>query len=34
MDFIESTKEMDFAMNDWMIDIHRYTVEFDVPARR
>jgi hypothetical protein len=32
MDFVEATKEMDFAMNKWMIDIHRYTVEFDVPA--
>lgn len=30
MDFVEATKEMDFAMNEWMIDIHRYTVEFNV----
>jgi Cytochrome c554 and c-prime len=33
MDFVEATKEMDFAMNEWMIDIHRYTVEFNVPAK-
>jgi hypothetical protein len=32
MDFVESTQEMDQAMNEWMIDIHPYTVEFDVPA--
>ena len=32
MDFVEATKEMDHAMNEWMIDIHRYTVEFNVPA--
>ena len=31
MDFVEATKEMDFAMNEWMIDIHRYTVQFNVP---
>lgn len=34
MDFVESTKEMDRAMNEWMIDIHPYTVEFNVPATR
>ena len=33
MDFVESTKEMNHAMNEWMIDIHRYTVEFNVPAK-
>ncbi len=33
MDFVEATKEMDRAMNEWMIDIHPYTVEFQVPAR-
>jgi hypothetical protein len=33
MDFVESTKEMNQAMNEWMIDIHRYTVEFNVPAK-
>ncbi len=32
MDFVESTQEMDHAMNEWMIDIHPYTVEFNVPA--
>ena len=30
MDFIEATKEMDRAMNEWMIDIHPYAVEFEV----
>ena len=30
MDFVEATKEMDQAMNEWMIDIHKYTVEFNV----
>jgi hypothetical protein len=34
MDFVESTQEMDHAMNEWMIDIHPYTVEFDVPSSR
>jgi Cytochrome c554 and c-prime len=32
MDFVEATEEMDHAMNEWMIDIHRYTVEFNVPG--
>lgn len=34
MDFIESTKEMDRAMNEWMIDIHPYSVEFNVRAAK
>ncbi len=33
MDFIGSTKEMDQAMNEWMIDLHAYTVAFQVPAK-
>ena len=32
MDFVESTEEMDHAMNEWMIDIHPYTVEFNIPV--
>jgi Cytochrome c554 and c-prime len=30
MRFVEATPEMEQAMNEWMIDIHPYTVEFDV----
>jgi hypothetical protein len=30
MRFVYATKEMEQAMNEWMIDIHPYTVEFDV----
>jgi nitrate/TMAO reductase-like tetraheme cytochrome c subunit len=34
MDFVEATPEMDRAMNEWMIDMHRYSVEFEVPAAK
>lgn len=30
MKFVESTDEMIRSMNEWMIDIHPYTVEFEV----
>ncbi len=30
MKFVGATKEMEQAMNEWMIDIHPYTVEFEV----
>ncbi|MBI5365462.1 MAG: cytochrome C [Planctomycetes bacterium] len=30
MQFCGSTADMDQSMNEWMIDIHPYTVEFDV----
>ncbi len=30
MRFVEATPEMEEAMNDWMLDFHEYTVEFDV----
>jgi nitrate/TMAO reductase-like tetraheme cytochrome c subunit len=30
MKFVDATLEMEQAMNQWMIDIHPYTVEFDV----
>ena len=30
MRFVEATTEMERAMNEWMLDIHPYTVEFDV----
>jgi hypothetical protein len=30
MRFIGATKEMERAMNEWMIDVHAYTVEFTV----
>jgi hypothetical protein len=30
MKFIGATKEMERAMNEWMVDIHAYTVEFTV----
>lgn len=30
MRFVEATPEMEEAMNDWMLDFHAYTVEFDV----
>jgi hypothetical protein len=30
MRFVEATPEMEEAMNDWMLDFHSYTVEFDV----
>ena len=30
MKFVGATKEMEQSMNEWMIDIHPYTVEFEV----
>lgn len=30
MNFVKATTEMEQAMNEWMIDIHAYTVSFDV----
>ena len=30
MRFIGATEEMIRAMNEWMLDIHPYTVEFEV----
>ena len=30
MRFVFATKEMEQAMNEWMIDIHPYAVEFEV----
>ena len=30
MKFVDATPEMERAMNEWMIDLHPYTVEFDV----
>jgi len=30
MKFVKATPEMEQAMNEWMIDVHPYTVEFDV----
>jgi hypothetical protein len=30
MKFVEATPEMERAMNEWMLDIHPYTVEFEV----
>jgi hypothetical protein len=30
MRFVEATTEMERSMNEWMIDIHPYTVEFEV----
>ena len=30
MRFVNATSEMEEAMNEWMLDIHPYTVEFDV----
>ncbi len=30
MRFVEATSEMEQAMNEWMLDIHPYTVEFEV----
>jgi hypothetical protein len=30
MRFVKATVEMEQAMNEWMIDIHPYTVQFDV----
>jgi hypothetical protein len=30
MRFVEATTEMERSMNEWMIDIHPYTVEFEI----
>ena len=30
MKFVKATKEMEQAMNEWMLDIHPYSVVFDV----
>ena len=30
MRFVGATKEMERAMNEWMLDIDAYTVEFEV----
>ena len=30
MRFVEATREMEREMNSWMLDIHPYTVEFEV----
>jgi hypothetical protein len=32
MKFVFATPEMERAMNQWMVDLHPYTVEFEVPA--
>ncbi len=30
MRFVNATREMEQALNEWMVDIHPYTVEFEV----
>jgi hypothetical protein len=30
MKFVEATVDMERSMNEWMVDIHPYTVEFQV----
>ena len=30
MKFVFATKDMERAMNEWMLDFHVYTVEFEV----
>jgi hypothetical protein len=30
MRFVGATQEMEQSMNEWMLDIHPYTVEFKV----
>jgi len=30
MRFVGATLDMEQAMNEWMLDFHAYTVEFDV----
>jgi len=30
MRFVGATSEMEESMNEWMLDIHPYTVEFEV----
>ena len=33
MRFVNATADMEQSMNEWMLDIHQYAVEFDIPAR-
>jgi hypothetical protein len=33
MKFVGATSDMEQAMNEWMVDIHPYTVEFEVKAK-
>ena len=33
MRFVDATREMEQAMNEWMLDFHAYTVEFQVEDR-
>ena len=30
MKFVGATREMEQAMNEWTLDVHPYTVEFEV----
>ena len=30
MRFVDATREMEQAMNEWMLDLHPYTVKFEV----
>jgi hypothetical protein len=30
MKFVKGTREMEQAMNEWMLDIHPYSVAFEV----
>ena len=30
MRFVDATVDMEQSMNEWMMDIHPYTVEFEV----
>jgi len=32
MRFVNATVDMEQSMNEWMLDLHSYAVEFDVPA--
>ena len=32
MRFVNATSDMEQSMNEWMLDMHPYAVEFDVPA--
>ena len=32
MRFVNATSDMERSMNEWMLDMHPYAVEFDVPA--
>ena len=33
MRFVNATSDMEQSMNEWMLDMHPYAVEFDVPAK-